>query len=95
MTTAALRERATRYPVVVCRLADADGGGWWASVPDLPGTFGDGTTESGALRDARAAIAATLEALDHWGRIAPPPSAVRPLPRPRGARSPVRPRAIA
>lgn len=36
-----------------------EGGGWVASVPDLPGCMGDGDTEKEALQDADLAIA-------HW-----------------------------
>lgn len=47
------------YRVVLEPLHEDEGGGWVASVPDLPGCMGDGDTEKEALQDADLSIA-------HW-----------------------------
>jgi antitoxin HicB len=47
--------KQTEYAILVEPLADADGGGWLASVPALPGCMGDETREA-ALADVQNAI---------------------------------------
>ena len=44
------------YSVVVRPLDAEDGGGFLATVPDLPGCMSDGETEAEALANVRAAI---------------------------------------
>ncbi len=61
------------YPITVRRLTPAEGGGWLASVPDLPGCHGDGATPETALRDARAAIAAWIVTAQEFGDTIPAP----------------------
>ncbi|WP_374631711.1 toxin-antitoxin system HicB family antitoxin [Ferrovibrio sp.] len=61
------------YPITVRRLTSAEGGGWLASVPDLPGCHGDGATPEAALRDARAAIAAWIATAQEFGDRIPAP----------------------
>ena len=46
----------TDYAIMVEPLSDADGGGWLATVPALPGCMGDGDTPEAALNDAERAI---------------------------------------
>jgi predicted RNase H-like HicB family nuclease len=64
------------YPVIVSPLSDADGGGFVATVPDLPGCMSDGDTPEEALTNVQDAIAVWLEAARDLGREAPRPSRV-------------------
>ena len=50
------KAKQTEYAIMVEPLSDADGGGWLATVPALPGCMGDGDTPEAALADAEAAI---------------------------------------
>ena len=65
----------TDYAIMVEPLSPADGGGWLASVPALPGCTGDGDTPEAALADAEAAIGEWLDAAKQTGRDVPGPSA--------------------
>ena len=47
-----------RYAVTIEPLADSDGGGFLATVPDLPGCMSDGETPEEALANVRDAIEA-------------------------------------
>ena len=49
--------KQTEYAILVEPLADADGGGWLASVPALPGCVDDGENREAALADVQNAIA--------------------------------------
>jgi len=49
-------------------LTIAEGGGWLASFPDLPGCMSDGETPEEALRNAAEAESAWLAANKQWGR---------------------------
>ena len=62
------------YPVVVQPLKDEDGGGFIATVPDLPGCMSDGETPEEALLNVQDAIAAWIEAANDTGRKVPKPS---------------------
>lgn len=62
------------YPVVVQPLKDEDGGGFVATVPDLPGCMSDGETPEEALKNVQDAIAAWIEAANDMGRKIPKPS---------------------
>ncbi|WP_052731772.1 type II toxin-antitoxin system HicB family antitoxin [Devosia geojensis] len=62
------------YPVIITPLTAEEGGGFAATVPDLPGCMGDGTTPEEAIRDVQEAIAAWIEAAKDLGRPVPPPS---------------------
>jgi antitoxin HicB len=62
------------YPVVIEPLADEDGGGFVATVPDLPGCMSDGPTREDAARAIGDAIAAWIEEAHHLGRAVPLPS---------------------
>ena len=44
------------YSIIVEPILAEDGGGFLASVPDLPGCKSDGETEAEALKNAREAI---------------------------------------
>ena len=54
------------YPVRLERLAEEDGGGYLATVPDLPGCMSDGETPEEALQNVRDAIASWIEAAKEW-----------------------------
>lgn len=62
------------YRVIIEPLSEADGGGFLASVPDLPGCLSDGETPEEALRHIREAIAAWIEEATALGRPVPRPS---------------------
>lgn len=64
------------YPVIVSPLPEEDGGGFVATVPDLPGCISDGDTPQEALANVQDAIEAWLEAARDLGRSIPPPSQV-------------------
>ena len=56
-------------------LADEDGGGFVATVPDLPGCMSDGGTREEAARNVEDAIASWLEEARAVGRVIPEPRA--------------------
>ncbi|BCW87002.1 hypothetical protein sos41_01280 [Alphaproteobacteria bacterium SO-S41] len=62
------------YPVVVEPLSAADGGGFAAVVPDLPGCMSDGATPEEALANVQDAIRIWLETARETGRTIPGPS---------------------
>ena len=64
------------YAIMVEPLSEADGGGWLASVPALPGCMSDGDTPETALADAEAAIAQWQAAAKQLGRDVPGPSSL-------------------
>ena len=66
--------KPTDYPVVIEPLPDEDGGGFVASVPDLPGCMSDGETPEAALANVSDAITAWIEAATDLGRPVPGPS---------------------
>lgn len=61
------------YEVDVRPLAESDGGGFEAVVPELPGCRSDGDTPQEALENAYEAIASWIEAAIDLGRAVPPP----------------------
>lgn len=63
-----------RYPVLIEPLTEDDGGGFLATVPDLPGCMSDGETPEEALVNVQDAIAAWIEAAHELGRQIPEPS---------------------
>jgi antitoxin HicB len=63
------------YPVVVQPLKEEDGGGFIATVPDLPGCMSDGETPEEALTNVQGAIDAWIEAAQDMGHKVPKPSA--------------------
>jgi antitoxin HicB len=56
--------------ILIEPLSQADGGGWLATVPALPGCTGDGETPEAALADAKAAIIEWLAARESVSRNA-------------------------
>lgn len=61
------------YEVDISPLDAADGGGFAAVVPELPGCRSDGETPHEALTNAYDAIACWLEAAEEMGRPVPEP----------------------
>ena len=62
------------YTVVVEPLSAEDGGGFVATVPDLPGCISDGETPEDALVNVQDAIATWIEAANDLGHVIPKPS---------------------
>ena len=62
------------YPVLIEALPPEDGGGYLATVPDLPGCTSDGETREQAARNVGDAIAAWIEEARALGRVIPAPS---------------------
>jgi predicted RNase H-like HicB family nuclease len=62
------------YPVVVEPLPAEDGGGFMATVPDLPGCMSDGATPEEALSNVQDAIVTWIEAAHDLGHAIPRPS---------------------
>lgn len=63
------------YAVIIAPLSVEDGGGFAATVPDLPGCMSDGETPEEAIANVQDAIAAWIEAANEIGRKIPHPSA--------------------
>lgn len=70
------------YRITVAPLSDADGGGFLAYVPDLPGCMADGSTPDEAYARAEQAIDEWIEEAVRLGRVVPQPSRreAHPLP---------------
>ena len=62
------------YAVRIERLADSDGGGYLATVPDLPGCMSDGETPEEALKNVQEAIISWIESAKEWKQDVPKPS---------------------
>jgi antitoxin HicB len=62
------------YAVRIERLAESDGGGYLATVPDLPGCMSDGETPEEALKNVQEAIVSWIEAAKEWKHDIPKPS---------------------
>ncbi|MEH6952247.1 type II toxin-antitoxin system HicB family antitoxin [Nitrobacter sp. NHB1] len=62
------------YAVRIDRLADTDGGGYLATVPELPGCMSDGATPEEALRNVQQAIASWIESAEEWKQDVPKPA---------------------
>lgn len=65
------------YAVLVRPLPEEDGGGWVATVPDLPGCMSDGSTMQEAIENVGGAIESWKEACAENGRSVPAPGAAR------------------
>jgi antitoxin HicB len=70
-----MAKKSSDYAIIVEPLSEADGGGWLASVPALPGCMGDGGTPEEALADAKAALTEWKDAAKALGREIPGPAA--------------------
>ena len=60
--------------MIIEPLSAEDGGGFAATVPDLPGCMSDGETPEEALINVQDAIAAWIEAANDLGHKIPRPS---------------------
>ena len=65
--------RKPDYAVLIEPLSEEDGGGFLATVPDLPGCMSDGETREEAARNIEDAIACWLEEAEALGREIPRP----------------------
>jgi antitoxin HicB len=63
------------YPIKLRPLSEAEGSGWLAEVPDLPGCMSDGPTPAAAADAVQDAIACWIEAAEEDGRPVPRPKA--------------------
>lgn len=66
--------KALEYAVLLSPLSPQDGGGFVATVPDLPGCMSDGETPEEALAHVQDAIECWIEAAIEHGRTVPSPS---------------------
>jgi antitoxin HicB len=62
------------YAVRIERLADSEGGGYVATVPELPGCVCDGESPEEALKNVQEAIASWIEGAQEWKMDIPHPS---------------------
>jgi antitoxin HicB len=62
------------YAIVIEPLSAEDGGGFIATVPDLPGCMSDGETPQEALANVDDAIRTWIEAAGDMGHSVPAPS---------------------
>jgi antitoxin HicB len=60
------------YSVRIDRLAEGDGDGYLATVPELPGCMSDGATPEEALGNVQQAIASWIESAKAWKQEIPP-----------------------
>ena len=61
------------YAILVEPLSEKDGGGYLATVPDLPGCTSDGETLEEAIQNVKGAIESWFEAAEEEGRVIPAP----------------------
>jgi predicted RNase H-like HicB family nuclease len=61
------------YKIVIEPLSDADGGGFLATVPELPGCMSDGETRAEALANVEDAIATWIHSARKMRRAIPEP----------------------
>jgi antitoxin HicB len=66
-----MQVRDPDYAVVIESLSEEDGGGFFATVPDLPGCMSDGATREEAARNVGDAIRCWLEEARATGRAIP------------------------
>jgi antitoxin HicB len=65
--------RQLEYPILIALLSPEDGGGFVATVPDLPGCMSDGDTPEEAMHNVMDAIEEWIDASRMLGRGVPPP----------------------
>ena len=63
-----------RYRIALRPLSAAEGSGWLAEVPELPGCMSDGETPHEAVENVMDAIACWIEAAEEDGRKVPAPA---------------------
>ena len=63
------------YAILIEPLSAEDGGGFLATVPDLPGCMSDGETREEAVRNVEDAIFCWMDAARKMGREIPEPVA--------------------
>lgn len=61
------------YKVVIEPLSDEDGGGFLATVPELPGCMSDGATRAEALANVEDAVATWIHCAHKMGHAIPEP----------------------
>jgi len=61
------------YRVLIEPLSEQEGGGWLATVPELPGCMSDGESRAEALANVEDAISAWLHCAGMDGRPVPEP----------------------
>ncbi|MCD2177480.1 type II toxin-antitoxin system HicB family antitoxin [Rhizobium sp. C1] len=66
--------KALEYAVLLSPLSEDEGGGFVATVPDLPGCMSDGETPEEALANVQDAIDCWIEAAIDHGRAVPSPT---------------------
>ncbi|MBA3810607.1 MAG: type II toxin-antitoxin system HicB family antitoxin [Caulobacteraceae bacterium] len=66
-----------RYAIIIEALSEGDGGGFLATVPDLPGCMSDGATDIEALENVHDAIEAWIEQATSMWRTIPAPTRQR------------------
>lgn len=66
--------KALEYAVLLSPLSEEEGGGFVATVPDLPGCMSDGETPEEALANVQDAIECWIEAAIDNGRSVPSPT---------------------
>ena len=64
----------SEYPVLLRKLSKAEGGGYFAEFPDLPGCMADGATAAEALMESQAALRSYLASVKKYGDKLPAPS---------------------
>jgi antitoxin HicB len=64
---------AQDYEIHIRPLSKEEGGGYLATVPELPGCKSDGETPQEALENVFDAIGCWIEAAEEMGREVPPP----------------------
>mgnify|MGYP000170870080 CR=1 FL=1 len=64
------------YKVVIEALSEEDGGGFLATVPELPGCMSDGETRQEALANVEDAIDTWIACAQQMGRSIPKPATV-------------------
>jgi predicted RNase H-like HicB family nuclease len=65
------------YKIVIEPLSEEDGGGFLATVPELPGCMSDGETRGEALHNVEDAIATWLYCAEKMGQDIPEPQVHR------------------
>ena len=66
-------ERIFDYKIEINKLSDADGGGFLATVPQLPGCMSDGETYEEAVQNVKGAIDDWIKAAKFRGQEIPEP----------------------